>query len=522
MERGPDKMKRKAGILMPVFSLPSAYGIGCFSKEAYHFVDWLETAGQSCWQILPMGPTGFGSSADSPYQSYSAFAGNPFFIDLETLVTEGLLTEKECLACDFGNALDCVDYRRLHQFRMELLRKAYSRSTFDKTVEYVTFTQENEYWLQDYALFMALKSYFLDAPWDQWPDGIRFRHEKDMLRYQKLLCDDIHFHCFLQFLFYRQWKQLRLYANKKGISIIGDIPIYVSPDSADIWSRPELFQVDSNRKLTAVAGCPPDDFCRDGQLWNNPLYFWPGHRSDRYQWWVARMRQSFFMYDIVRMDHFRGFDTYYCVAAGSRTAADGHWESGPGMELFRRIEEELGPGRIIAEDLGLITDSVRQLVRESGYPNMKVLAFAFDPYDKNGENEHLPHNYNSNCVVYTGTHDNETMTGWLKGMSSSEREWICRYLGIQGAPERQICMELIRLAMMSVAETCIIPIQDYLCLDNSARVNRPGTVTNNWCWRILPDFLTAELARSIGDMTGRYGRAGRGVSKNHDEKGKTC
>ena len=499
-------MKRSAGILLPVFSLPSPHGIGCFSKEAYAFVDWLAGAGQTYWQILPLGPTSYGGSADSPYQSFSAFAGNPYFIDLEALVEEGTLTQAECDLADFGTNPEDVDYGKLHENRRRLLRKAYERSDISKNPDYQKFLAENGWWLADFALFMAVRRFFGEQPWYQWPQDIRLHWGYSLDYYRRELYFEVEFEQYLQFQFFRQWQKLKDYANAKGIQIVGDIPIYVSPDSADVWAHPELFQLDGENRPTMVAGCPPDGFSADGQLWGNPLYRWDYHRQTGYEWWISRLWQSFRLYDVVRLDHFRGFDEYYAIPADSKTALNGHWEPGPGMELFREAERRLGKKAIIAEDLGHMTDSVRQLVRDSGYPNMKVLEFAFDPSDALGYNEYLPHNYETNCVVYTGTHDNETMAGWLRGLEPETMSLVRAYLGDQTTPDRLLHRQMARLAMMSCARTCILPIQDYLGLDNRCRINRPGTVTHNWSWRLRADALTDRVQTEILTLTRRYGR----------------
>ncbi len=499
-------MKRSSGVLLPIFSLPSPYGIGCFSKEAYAFVDWLAEAGQTYWQILPLGPTGYGGSADSPYQSYSAFAGNPYMISLEALIDEGVLTKEECDRADFGTNPVEIDYEKLHESRLKLLRKAYERSDISKNADYRQFLQENSWWLADYALFMAVWSFFSEQPWYQWPQDIRLHWGFALDYYRRELYFEVEFHQYLQFTFYRQWQKLKAYANSRHIQIVGDIPIYVSLDSADVWAHPELFQLDANNMPAAVAGCPPDDFSADGQLWGNPLYRWDYHRQTGYAWWVARMRQSFRLYDVVRVDHFRGLDAYFSIPAGSETALAGHWEPGPGMDLFRSMEQQLGSCAIMAEDLGYMTDSVRRLVKESGYPNMKVLEFAFRPEDVHGYNEYLPHNYEPNCFVYTGTHDNETMAGWLAGLNPAAMAAVREYLDDRTTPDDQLYRKMLRLAMMSVARTCILPLQDVLGLDNTCRINQPGTVEKNWVWRMKPDALTLQAQRELRQLTVRSGR----------------
>ena len=499
-------MKRASGILLSVTSLPSKYGIGCFSKEAYNFVDWLVEAGQTYWQILPLGCTSYGAADDSPYQSYSAFAGNPYLICLEDLIKEGVLQQEECDTIDFGSDPCKVDYDKLHDHRLALLRKAYQRSDISKVADYQSFLQKNRWRLDDYALFMALKSFFGDVPWTQWPEDIRRHWGFAIDYYREKLYFDIEFQQYLQFQFFKQWDALKSYANKNGISIIGDMPIYVSPDSADVWAHSELFQLDEQNNPTAIAGCPPDAFAADGQVWGNPLYRWDYHKQTGFSWWISRLWQSFQMYDAVRIDHFRGFDEYFSIPYGSTTAKDGHWEKGPGMDLFHAVRNSLGDKQFIAEDLGLMTDSVRQLVRDSGFPNMKVLQFAFDLDDLAATNDYLPHNYAPNCVVYTGTHDNETMVGWLAGLDAEHKKLIRDYICDHHTPDARLYRVLLAQAMRSCADTCILPIQDLLGLDNSARMNQPSTVNTNWRWRMKADALTLNAQKLLRTLTCRYGR----------------
>ncbi len=499
-------MNRYAGVLLSVTSLPSKYGIGCFDSEAYKFVDWLEQAGQRYWQILPLGSTAHGGSDDSPYQSYSAFAGNPYLISLEALIREGLLRKDECDALDFGSDAAKVDYDKLAQNRLALLHKAYQRSHIAENGDFHRFCGENSWWLDDYALFMALKRFFGDAPFSQWPTDIRMHWGYALDYYNRELYFDVEFQKFLQYQFDKQWTALKAYANSKHIQIVGDIPIYVSPDGADVWAHPELFQLDTENKPYAIAGCPPDAFAADGQVWGNPLYRWDYHRSTGFAWWCSRMWYSFKLYDVVRIDHFRGFEAYFSIPAGADSAKYGHWEPGPGMDLFNTIRWNLGDVQVIAEDLGTMTDGVRQLVSDSGYPNMKVLQFALDAGDICASNDYWPHNYNSNCVVYTGTHDNETVAGWFAGLDPAGKKQIRDYLCDYSTPDNQIYHSLIQLAMASVAKDCIVPIQDHLGLPNTARMNQPGTVGFNWRWRLVPGQLTDALAQSLEQMTRRTNR----------------
>ena len=494
---------RSAGILLPISSLPGKYGIGCFSEEAYRFVDWLQQAGQTYWQILPIHPTSYG---DSPYQSFSTFAGNPYFIDLEALIDEGVLTREECDSMDFGDREDDIDYEELYVNRYILLTMAYERSDISRNPEYQQFLRENSWWLDDYALFMALKNFFGGKTWSQWPEDIRLRWGFALDYYRRELYFDIEFQMYLQFKFFQQYRKLKRYANGKHISIIGDIPIYVSMDSADTWAHPELFQLDENNVPTAVAGCPPDGFSATGQLWGNPLYRWEYHRRTGYEWWKSRLWYVFQLYDVTRIDHFRGFDEYYSIPYGQPTAENGHWEKGPGIELFRTVREHLGWHPVIAEDLGFVTDSVRELVRSSGYPGMKVLEFAFDARDTGNASDYLPHNYTENAVVYTGTHDNETLVGWFDTISKEDQALARDYLCDRHTPKKYLYKSFISLALRSVASCCIIPLQDYLGLDNSARMNKPSTVGCNWRWRVTKAQLSEALREEIYASAKLFGR----------------
>jgi len=496
-------MNRAGGVLLSVTSLPSKYGIGCFSKSAYDFVDWLKEAGQTYWQILPLGPTSYG---DSPYQSFSTFAGNPYFISLEALVEEGALTREECEAADFGKKPESVDYEKMYLARYPLLRKAYERSRVSENEDYQRFVADNGWWLGDYALFMAVKDRFDGAPWTEWAEDIRLRQQNAMDYYRRELYFDIEFQQYLQYTFYMQWMKLKNYANEKGIRLIGDIPIYVAMDSADTWAHPELFQLDENNVPLAVAGCPPDGFSATGQLWGNPLYRWDYHREMGYEWWISRLEYCFRLYDVVRIDHFRGFDEYYSIPYGAASAVNGHWEKGPGIDLFARVEEALGRREVIAEDLGYVTDSVRKLVRDSGFPGMKVLEFAFDSRDSGSASDYLPHNYPENSVAYTGTHDNETIAGWFSSITETERQAARDYLCDHHTPDTLLYKSFIALVMRSSAKRCIIPLQDYMGLDNCCRINQPSTVGKNWQWRLKKEELSDTLMDEIRAVTKRYGR----------------
>lgn len=496
-------MERAAGILLPITSLPSKYGIGCFSQSAYDFIDWLKESGQTFWQVLPFGPTSYG---DSPYQSFSTFAGNPYFISLDDLIDEGVLSQEEVDAADWGDDASDIDYEKIYNARYPLLRLAYQRSNISVNRAYQDYIEENSWWLKDYALFMAVKDRFEGKPWTEWAEDIRLRYGFAMDYYRRELYFDIEFQMYLQFKVAQQWAKLKEYANKNGIRMIGDIPIYVSMDSADAWANPELFQLDENNLPTAVAGCPPDGFSATGQLWGNPLYRWDYHKKTGYQWWITRLWYSFQLYDVLRIDHFRGFDEYFSIPYGDKTAINGHWEKGPGIDLFRRVEESLGWHEVIAEDLGYVTDSVRQMVVDSGFPGMKVLEFAFDSRDTGSANDYLPHNYIENCVAYTGTHDNETVMGWMTSILPKELEMARNYMCDHYTPDELLYKPFIALAMRSRAKTCIIPIQDYLGLDNSCRINKPSTVGTNWRWRVTWEQLSDDLRDEILEVTRRYGR----------------
>ena len=498
-------MARTTGVLLPITSLPSKYGIGCFSKSAYDFVDWLKGAGQCYWQILPLVPTSYG---DSPYQSFSTYAGNPYFISLEALIEEGVLTKKECKEVDFGKDDTSVDYEKMYKGRYKLLRKAYERSDISHNDAYNRFVEENAWWLKDYALFMAVKDVFGGAPWTDWAEDIKNRYDYAMDYYRREQYFEIEFHQYLQFKFYEQWMALKSYANFNGVRIIGDIPIYVAMDSADAWAHPELFQLDKDNVPLAVAGCPPDGFSATGQLWGNPLYNWEYHKATGYDWWMGRLGYVFKLYDVVRIDHFRGFDEYYSIPYGSEDAMNGHWEKGPGIDLFNKMREVLGDREVIAEDLGYVTDSVRKLVWDSGFPGMKVLEFAFDSRDSGSANDYLPHNYTENSVVYSGTHDNETLAGWFSCITEEERTMARDYLCDYYTPDEEIYKSFISLVLMSRSNLSIIPMQDYLGYGNETRTNKPSTVGTNWKWRLKKKELSKELQMKMRELAIRYGRIG--------------
>lgn len=500
-------MKRECGMLLPVASIPSKYGIGTFSKEAYRFVDQLKEAGQRYWQILPLGPTGYG---DSPYQSFSAFAGNPYYIDLEQLIEDGLLTAEECDSADFGSDDRDIDYEKIYRNRFPLLRMAFVRwkekqakTGLDEVQTEALLSEALSEETREYCFYMAVKDEFAGMSWDKWDADIRLREAAAVECCRKTLGDEILFYEFLQYLFQNQWLRLKTYANEKGIRIIGDIPIYVAFDGADSWAHPELFQFDEERRPVAVAGCPPDAFSDTGQLWGNPLYRWDYHQKTGFAWWLKRMEYSFKLYDVVRVDHFRGFDEYYAIPAGDTTAEHGHWEKGPGYALFEAMKSRFGEPDIIAEDLGYLTPSVLELVERTGFPGMKVLEFAFDDF---GESAYLPHKYSRNCVVYTGTHDNMTLQGWYGELDEDARKFAVDYLGNERTPRGEIHWDYIRLALQSVARIAVIPVQDYLGLGNQARTNEPSTLGKNWRWRMTGDDITEELIEKCRRLAHIYGR----------------
>lgn len=491
---------RRNGMLLPIASLPSPYGIGGFSKEAYEFIDLLEETGQKLWQILPLGPTSYG---DSPYQSFSTFAGNPYFIDLDTLAEKGWLTKEACEASDYGDNESYIDYGRIYNSRFVLLKQAFLNSDILSDEKFTEFCKDNQHWLPDYALYMALKNQNDGKSWIEWEEEICLRKPEAVEYYKKELEEECNFYEFLQYEFHEQWTKVKEYAHKKGIQIVGDVPIYVAFDSADTWANPELFQLDEKNLPLGVAGCPPDAFSATGQLWGNPLYNWAYHKKTGYDWWLKRIAYCFDLYDIVRIDHFRGFDEYYSIPYGDETAVNGHWEKGPGMDLFNTVKEKLGELDIIAEDLGFLTESVFQLLKDSGYPGMKVLQFAFDPGE---DSDYLTYKYQRNCVVYTGTHDNDTTAGWFEKLSDGDKEVALRYMNSFYTPKEEQHWDLIALAMRSTADTCIIPVQDFLGLGSEARINMPSTLGDNWKWRMTKGAFSEELKEKIRRMTKLYGR----------------
>ena len=491
-------MKRSSGILMHISSLPSRYGIGTLGKEAYRFADQLKAAGQSYWQLLPLGPTSYG---DSPYQSFSTFAGNPYFIDLDLLVKDGLLRKKDLDALDWGEDPGQVDYGKIYENRFQVLRRAYEAGWSRDREEIEQFRKENR-WLGSYAMFMALKKHFGMACWLDWEDeAARLRRPEAMEKYEKLLAEDIQFFTYLQYLFYRQWKELKAYINSLGIKIIGDLPIYVALDSADVWSEPEFFQLDEENVPKEVSGVPPDYFCEDGQLWGNPLYDYDRMKADGFGWWIRRMEGAAKLLDVIRIDHFRGLESYWAVPYGDKIARNGRWKKGPGMDLLRVLTQWFSGLKLIAEDLGFLTPEVRQLLKDSGLPGMKVLEFAFDPREPS---DYLPHTYDRHCICYVGTHDNETLVQWEKTVDKESLAFAREYLGLEKG--QSLCRAMLRAGMSSVADVFVAQMQDWLELGTEARMNAPGTDAGNWRWRMLPGAFTPALVKRIGRMTRIYGR----------------
>lgn len=489
---------RAAGILLPLSSLAGPHGIGTMGAEARRFVDFLQAAGQTYWQMLPIGPTGYG---DSPYQSFSAFAANPYFIDLDALEQRGLLTHDEIARFDFGpEAPEGIDYGALFRTRFAVLELAVRR--FDAGEDaFRDFCAANAFWLDDYALFMALKAENGMRAFSLWPKDVRARRPAALAAARARLAGQVRFWQVVQYLFYEQWAALKAYANAKGVEFIGDIPIYVSPDSSDLWADPSLFQVDADGALTEVAGCPPDAFAADGQLWGNPLYNWDVHLKTGCAWWIRRLRHASAVYDVVRIDHFRGFESYYAIPARDKTAVNGVWRKGPGTAFIDVIRRKLPDVRIIAEDLGYLTDDVKALLRASGFPGMKVLQFAFDSRE---ESDYLPHNYTQNSVVYTGTHDNTTTADWELSAPAGDVAFARRYLDVEGGAD--FTRRFIRAALASVSDTAVIPMPDWLGLGAEARINTPSTLGGNWLWRMDPAALTDALAADILALTKLYGR----------------
>lgn len=488
---------RSSGVLMHISSFSGRYGIGKMGKEAYEFVDWLKKAGQHYWQILPLSPTSYG---DSPYQSFSIYAGNPYFIDLEALEEEGLLKGDEYKNIEWTRETEYVDYSIIYKHISDVLRIAFRR--FKGGEAYDKFMKENKHWLESYSLFTALKDENGGKPWCEWKWDLVLCRKFAVDDAKERLSNEMKFCAFVQFKFFEQWTKLKKYANDNGIEIIGDIPIYVAADSVDVWENPELFVLDEDKNPIEVAGCPPDAYAVTGQLWGNPLYDWEVMKKDGYKWWINRIKFASTLYDVIRIDHFRGFDTYYAIPFGDETAENGEWKKACGIELFECVKKELGDIRIIAEDLGFITESVRELLDKSGFPGMKMLQFAFDPSAKG---EYLPCNFKTtNCVAYTATHDSDTVKGWFDSCYDCDKDFIKRYIGFSDNSDAPFA--LVRAAWSSIADTAITQLQDILELGSEGRMNVPSTIGLNWRWRVKPNSLTDELAMRLREVTQTYNR----------------
>lgn len=491
---------RSSGVLMHLSSLPSPYGIGTMGQSAKSFVDFLKKGGQRYWQILPICPTSYG---DSPYQSFSTFAGNPYFIDLDILAEQGLLAKEDFVDTEWGESPETVNYGLLYEKRYPVLRKAADQFLKHTDEGYQQFCDKNQFWLEDYALFMVLKSSFDGKSWLEWPDAMRDREPAALENVRLQNMDQISFWKVLQYFFFSQWSELKTYANQQGVSIIGDLPIYVALDSVDVWANPELFQLDEKHLPVEVAGCPPDGFSATGQLWGNPLFDWDYMEQDDYSWWVKRIGYLTNVYNVLRIDHFRGFESYFAIPYGSETAINGRWKQGPGMKLFQAVERNIGKQRIIAEDLGFLTAGVKKLLKDSGFPGMKVLQFAFDSRDANNA-EYLPHNYTSHCIAYIGTHDNDTAQGWIHSISEEDAEYAKNYLSLHNPEEYH--WEMMKALWATVADWAIVQAQDLLGLGSEGRMNTPSTSSGNWSWRALPGSFTDELAERLYKNTKLYDR----------------
>ena len=491
------ELTRGAGILMPVSSLPSKYGIGTLGKAAYDFVDDLVRAGQKYWQVLPIGPTSFG---DSPYQSFSTYAGNPYFIDLDLLIEEGLLQRQEVETIRWYEKEDQVSYELLWEYRYSVLKAAFERSDHEKTKEYRDFMEREKDWISSYSLYMACKEHFGNREWLSWKKDIRDRKMEALISYQVMLEKEIRFWEFVQYKFWQQWDRLHAYANEKGIQIIGDIPIYVALDSADVWVHPEQFLLDENHEPTVVAGCPPDAFSDEGQKWGNPIYDWERMEREDFAWWKKRIRAAARCYDVIRIDHFIGIVRYYKIPV-NESAKKGSFAWGPGLKLLKALDESIGEVKIIAEDLGVLVPEVGEVLQKSGYPGMKVLEFAFDG---KRENPYLPHNYPKNCVVYGGTHDNDTLEGYYDMLSKENRAYAMAYCQVKR--KKKLTDAIIRIGYASVANTVIFQMQDILKKNNNARMNYPSTIGTNWRWRMKSQEFTTKKQKRLAKLANIYGR----------------
>ena len=491
--------KRSSGVLMHITSLPGEFGIGTFGKSAYDFVDFLEETKQTYWQILPLTTTSYG---DSPYQSFSAVAGNLNLIDFSLLKEEGLLEESDYSNVNFGENPEKIDYALLFEVRRPILEKAVANTAKYSNVlaEIEKFEKDNSSWLADYAEYMAIKESFGYQSFIHWDEDIKKGEKAAREKYRTELQDSIRYYTVTQYFFFKQWLALKEYANDKGVKIIGDMPIYVSADSVEMWTMPELFKVDDNNEPLYVAGCPADDFSPTGQLWGNPIYDWEKHKEQGFSWWIYRVQESFKIYDVLRIDHFKGFSDFWQIDKDAENAVNGTWEAGPGIELFQKIKEQLGDLPIIAENLGFIDEKAEKLLDDSGYPGMKILQFAF-PGDDNLDR---PHHYTQNSVAYTGTHDNDVVNGWYEKLSESEQELVSEYLNRRN--DETITEAMIRGIYSSVSDYAIVTMQDLLDKDATSRMNVPSTVGGNWEWRMLAEDLTEERKEFLKNITVRYSR----------------
>ncbi len=491
-----NSFSRSSGIILPLFSLPSPYGIGTLGKQAIEFADFLKKSGQSYWQMLPVGPTSYG---DSPYQTFSSFAGNPYFIDLERLVDEKVLTTEELESFDWGDNPEKVDYEKIYNSRFKVLDIAFKRGFLKHRNDFEKFELKNESWLEDYALFMALKRHFNMHPWYEWEHDIKLHKPEAVAKYKKLLKEDVYFFKFIQYLFFRDWEELKSHCKNIGLKIIGDLPIYTALDSSDVWSQPEIFLLDSQRQPIEVAGVPPDYFSQTGQLWGNPLYRWDVMKKNGYKWWQERIRAQAKLFDVIRIDHFLGLESYWCVPFGNDTAINGTWRKGPSKDFVDMLKSNFPDLKFIAEDLGIITDEVRDLLKYGKFPGMSVLSFAFNP---NHESDYLPHKIGKKTIVYSATHDNDTVCGWLSTLSEYDLDFISTYCG----EKENLHLGVIRSGMASSASVFIAQIQDWLGKPSSDRTNAPGTFGANWQFRLKEDECTDELSKLILKYTRTFFR----------------
>lgn len=492
---------RSSGILMHISSLPSDYGIGTMGVEAYKFIDFLKKSKQRYWQMLPVCPTSYG---DSPYQSFSTYAGNPYFIDFDLLKKEGLLKKSDYSSLDWGENPEYVDYAKVYNNRYKVLKKAYKRFSKGDKSDFYKFLDENERWISNYALFMSIKGENDGKCWLSWEDGLKHRDPHALWQFKEEHLEEIEFWEFVQYKFFEQWQALKGYAKENNVGIIGDIPIYVALDSADVWVSPDLFELDEELLPTSVAGCPPDAFSEDGQLWGNPLYRWERHKETGYAWWIDRMSIAMKLYDLVRIDHFRGFDEFYSIPYGDETARNGEWVQGPGIELFKVLEEKLGKLPIIAEDLGYLTPTVKELLKKSGFPGMKVLEFAFYP---DSDSDYLPHNFTKNSVAYIGTHDNAPLKEWLAETDKKSVEFLREYINFTGNSDSEFIWAVTKVLLSSVADIAIMQMQDILELGSEARMNIPSIPYGNWQWRMKKGANTKALEKKLARLTKIYGRS---------------